>query len=139
MYTIKLTDHQLSLVLNAVELMARTGMGQSDDLTEWLSTRGNNITFDTSTEEGKREFEQYITVRDTISPMLEGMMTGCGLKGYQNKKKSKDTLNLETIYSAIRHQMWCDSKETQDWDVRSLQPIQWGSEPIPVIQKEEEG
>ena len=67
------------------------------------------------------------------------MMTSCGLKGYQSKKKSEDTLNLETIYSAIRHQMWCDSAEKQDWDVRSLQPIQWGSEPIPVIQKEEEG
>ena len=77
-YRIELTDTQLNIVLRAVNLMMRTGMGQTDDLTEWLVMQGDNINkFDTSTNEGKRVFENYYRTREAIRPVLDGVMHGC--------------------------------------------------------------
>ena len=75
-YRIELTDVQFDAVLRAVNLMMRTGMGQTDDLTEWLATQGDNIKFDTSTEAGKRVFENYCHTRDAIRPVIHGVMMG---------------------------------------------------------------
>lgn len=75
-YRLELTDTQLNIVLHAVNLMMRTGMGQTDDLTEWLVTMGDNIKFDTSTEKGKRVFEGYYITREAIRPVIHGVMMG---------------------------------------------------------------
>lgn len=130
-YRIELTDVQLNAVLRAVNLMMRTGMGQTDDLTEWLVTMGDNIKFDTSTE-----FENYYHTLEAIRPVIHGVMMGC----WQNSdtRKSDSVLELETIYLALRHQEWLDTEERFESDVRSREPMQCGSEPIPKIDRLEE-
>lgn len=132
---IELTDTQLNIVLRAVNLMMRTGMGQTDDLTEWLVTMGDNIKFDTSTEKGKRVFEDYYSTREAIRPVIHGVMMGCW-RGY-NRLKSDTVQELETIYFALRHQEWLDTEERFESDVRSREPMQCGSEPIPKIERVE--
>lgn len=134
-YRIELTDVQLNAVLRAVNLMMRTGMGQTDDLTEWLVTMGDNIKFDTSTEEGKRVFEDYYSTREAIRPVIHGVMMGCW-RG-SNRLKSGTVQELETIYLALRHQEWLDTEERFESDVRSREPMQCGSEPIPKIERVE--
>ena len=134
-YRIELTDEQLHIVLLAVNLMMRTGMGQTDDLTEWLVTMGDNIKFDTSTEIGKRVFENYYRTREAIRPVLDGVMRGC----WQNSStmKSITVRELETIYLTLRHQEWLDLLDfgaKSEYDVRSREPEQCGSEPIPKIE-----
>ena len=135
-YRIELTDTQLNIVLRAVNLMMRTGMGQTDDLTEWLVTMGDNIKFDTSTEKGKRVFEDYYSTREAIRPVIHGVMMGCWR--CSNRLKSDTVQELETIYLAIRHQEWLDTEERFESDVRSREPMQCGSEPIPKIERVEE-
>lgn len=135
-YRIELTDVQLNVVLRAVNLMMRTGMGQTDDLTEWLVTMGDNIKFDTSTEKDKRVFEDYYSTREAIRPVLDGVKHGCW-RG-SNVPKSDTVRELETIYLALRHQEWLDSEPRPDWDVRSSEPFQQGFEPIPKIERVEE-
>ena len=135
-YRIELTDVQLNAVLRAVNLMMRTGMGQTDDLTEWLVTMGDNIKFDTSTEKGKRVFEDYYSTREAIRPVIHGVMMGCW-RG-SNRLKSDTVQELETIYLALRHQEWLDTEERFESDVRSREPMQCGSEPIPKIDRVEE-
>lgn len=135
-YRIELTDTQLNIVLRAVNLMMRTGMGQTDDLTEWLVTQGDNIRFDTSTEQGKHVFEDYYSTREAIRPVIHGVMMGCW-RG-SNTLKSDSVRELETIYLALRHQEWLDCSEKSDWDVRSSEPFQQGFEPIPKIERVEE-
>lgn len=127
-YRIELTDVQLNAVLRAVNLMMRTGIGQTDDLTEWLVTMGDNIKFDTSTE-----FENYYHTSEAIRPVIHGVMMGC----WQNSdtRKSDSVLELETIYLALRHQEWLDTEERFESDVRSREPMQCGSEPIPKIER----
>lgn len=136
-YRIELTDVQLNAVLRAVNLMMRTGMGQTDDLTEWLVMQGDNINkFDTSTNEGKRVFENYYRTREAIRPVIHGVMMGCW-RG-PNRQKSDTVLELETIYLALRHKEWLDTEERFESDVRSREPMQCGSEPIPKIERVEE-
>lgn len=127
-YRIELTDVQLNAVLRAVNLMMRTGMGQTDDLTEWLVTMGDNIRFNTSTE-----FVNYYHTREAIRPVIHGVMMGC----WQNSdtRKSDSVLELETIYLALRHQEWLDTEERFESDIRSREPMQCGSEPIPKIER----
>ena len=134
-YRIELTDVQLNVVLRAVNLMMRTGMGQTDDLTEWLVTMGDNIKFDTSTEQGKRVFENYYHTREAIRPVLDGVMRGC--RQYSSTMKSITVLELETVYDVLRHQEWLDAPTNLDWDVRGREPMQWGNEPIPKIERVE--
>ena len=135
-YRIELTDVQFDAVLRAVNLMMRTGIGQTDDLTEWLVMHGDNINkFDTSTNEGKRVFENYYRTREAIRPVLDGVMRGC----WQNSStmKSITVLELETVYDVLRHQEWLDAPTKLDWDVRGREPMQWGNEPIPKIERVE--
>lgn len=133
-YRIELTDVQFDAVLRAVNLMMRTGMGQTDDLTEWLVMQGDNINkFDTSTNEGKRVFENYYRTREAIRPVLDGVMRGC----WQNSStmKSITVRELETVYDVLRHQEWLDAPTKLEWDVRAREPMQWGNEPIPKIER----
>ena len=132
-YRIELTDVQLNAVLRAVNLMMRTGTGQADDLTEWLVTQGDNIKFDTSTEQGKHVFEDYYSTREAIRPVIHGVMMGCW-RGSRTMK-SDSVQELETIYLALRHQEWLDSETRPEWDVRSSEPIQQGFEPVPRIER----
>lgn len=135
-YRIELTDAQFNAVLRAVNLMMRTGMGQMDDLTEWLVTQGDNINLDTRTDEGKRIFEHYYSTREAIRPVLDGVKHACW-RGSMNLKS--DTVEeLETIYLTLRHQEWLDAPTKLDWDVRGREPMQWGHEPVPKIERVEE-
>lgn len=134
-YRLELTDTQLNIVLRAVNLMMRTGMGQTDDLTEWLVTMGDNIKFDTSTENGKRVFEDYYSTREAIRPVLDGVMHGCWQ--HSDTMKSITVRELETVYDVLRHQEWLDAPTKLDWDVRAREPMQWGNEPIPKIERVE--
>lgn len=134
-YRIELTDVQFDAVLRAVNLMMRTGTGQADDLTEWLVTMGDNIEFNTSTDEGKRVFDNYYRTREAIRPVLDGVMRGC----WQNSStmKSITVRELETVYDVLRHQEWLDTPAKLEWDVRAREPMQWGNEPIPKIERVE--
>lgn len=133
-YKLELTEAQLNIVLRAVNLMMRTGMGQTDDLTEWLVTMGDNIKFDTSTEKGKRVFEDYYSTREAIRPVIHGVMMGC----WRGPNRKSDTvLELETLYEALRHQEWLDTEERFESDVRARKPMQWGNEPITKIERVE--
>lgn len=134
-YRIELTDVQFDAVLRAVNLMMRTGTGQADDLTEWLVTMGDNIEFNTRTDAGKRVFANYYRTREAIRPVLDGVMHGCWQ--HSDTMKSDSVLELETIYLALRHQEWLDTEERFESDVRSREPMQCGSEPIPKIEKVE--
>ena len=134
-YRIELTDTQLNIVLRAVNLMMRTGMGQTDDLSEWLVMMGDSIKLNTSTDEGKRVFDNYYRTREAIRPVLDGVMRGCWQ--HSDIMKSITVRELETIYLTLRHQEWLDFGTKSEYDVRSREPEQCGSEPIPKIERVE--
>lgn len=125
-YRITLTEKQLALVGTAVEMMMRTGMGQTRDLAEWLVLAGYDTPSGT-------EFDIYIAERDLIQGMLEGIMRNMAWIPY-GKQESNPLRELKTLYEAIGHRQWEDSGKSE-WDVRSRMPMKCGEEPIPEIER----
>lgn len=121
-YRITLTENQLALVGTAVEIMLRSGMGQTYDLAEWLTLKGNDYPHGNG-------FDIYIAERNLIASVLEGIMR---TKTAHNKEESEPLRELKTLYEAIRHQRWKDSR-APEWDVRSHKPMMCGKEPVPKI------
>lgn len=139
-YRITLTENQLALVGTAVEIMLRTGMGQTYDLAEWLTLAGHDMPSGT-------EFDIYIAERNLIASVLEGIMSNkaahnfarinCTVCGASAKEESDSVRELKTLYEAIRHQQWKDSR-APEWDVRSHKPMMCGKEPVPKIERIDE-
>lgn len=125
-YRITLTENQLALVGDAVELMMRTGMGQTYDLAEWLTLAGHDMPSGT-------EFDIYIAERNVIESVLDGIMREVH-PSIKTETKSDTVQELETLYEAIGHRRWKDNG-MDEWDVRSHEPMKFGSEPIPEIEK----
>ena len=135
-YRIELTEGQLELVLSAINLMMRTGYGQTSDLTEWLAMNGQGFEFRADAAEDEECYSKYLTISSTIRPILDGVMTGCGI--LRREEKTKSVLELETIYETIRHQIWLDDGEKITYDVASFPPMKHANEPIPKIERVEE-
>ena len=128
-YTITLTGRQFALVGDAVELMMRTGIGQTYDLAEWLTLAGHDMPSGT-------EFDIYIAERNVIESVLNGIMREVH-PPIKTETKSDTVQELETLYEAIGHQQWQDSG-MDEWDCRSHEPMKFGSEPIPKIERIDE-
>ena len=128
-YKITLTENQLALVGDAVELMMRTGIGQTYDLAEWLILSGRDMPSGT-------EFDIYIAERNVIESVLDGIMREVH-PPIKTETKSDTVQELKTLYEAIGHQQWKDSGE-DEWDVRSSKPIKFGNDPVPNIERIDE-
>ena len=124
-YRITLTENQLALVGTAVEIMLRTGMGQMHDLAEWLTLAGNDY------PRGSDLFCLYVTERNLIQSVLEGIMRN---EAAHKKEESDSLRELKTLYEAIGHRRWKDNG-MDEWDVRSHEPMKFGSEPVPRIER----
>lgn len=127
-YRITLTEKQLDLIGKAVELMMRTGMGQTMDLAEWIALPGYDIS-------SGREFDIYIAQRNLIKGALDGIMREIQIDPHRNEK-SVPVRELTTLHEAICYRQWLDSGEPE-WDVRSYNPMQCGEEPVPEIERVE--
>lgn len=125
-YKITLTENQLALVGTAVEIMLRTGMGQTYDLAEWLTLKGNDYPHGNG-------FDICIAERNLIKGVLEGITS---YETVHSEKESDSVRELKTLYEAIRHQQW-EENRAPEWDVRSHKPMQCGEEPIPEIERVE--
>ena len=106
--------------------MMRTGIGQTYDLAEWLTLAGHDMPSGT-------EFDIYIAERNVIESVLEGIMRNEAAR----RKKSDSLRELTTLYEAIGHQQWEDSR-APEWDVKSHEPMKFGGEPIPKIERVDE-
>lgn len=125
-YRITLTENQLALVGTAVEIMMRTGMGQTFALAEWMTLMGYDTPSGT-------EFNIYIAERNLIQGVLEGIMRD--ITAFPHGSGKPNSLQeLKTLYEAIGHQQWKDSGMDM-WDVRSHKPMMCGDEPVPEIER----
>ena len=123
-YRITLTEKQFNLIGKSVEIMMRSGMGQMYDLAEWLTLAGNDHL-------RGNDFDIYVAERNVIKGVLEGITS---YETVHSEKESDSVRELKTLYEAIRHQQWKDSR-APEWDVRSHEPIKCGKEPVPEIER----
>lgn len=129
-YRIEVTEKQLALLSQAVELMMRTGMGQPLELAEWLVSDGEKVTL---TQEN---FVMYNTLRNLTMRMLKSLMDEATMTPPSDDCKSPKVLELETMCGAFKHQLWLDADiDHTSYSVDGNEPMMWGEEPILRIEK----
>jgi hypothetical protein len=129
---LEVTEEQLSVINEAVEEYFRIRMGQFWNLANELAMQ--NVDLSPENPKHDKIFDQYINTKDCVMEIFESVGRILGL---QLRKKTDRMLIAEDIWQVIRHQMWKGRWNKDSWCVDSYEPTQWGSEPLPKIEKME--
>lgn len=137
-----LTDKQLRLVLNALEQHFRLCMGQRYcGLADELAFQNVELG-EIGTPEREALFDECIDRRNRAEDLLQTFFDICSGRDWRHWRKTPDVQNEIDIYSVIRHFFW-EQREKKDeldhWTVDAGTPRQWGSEPLPEIERVEDG
>lgn len=133
-YTLTITEKQAVLIKDALEEYFRIRMNQWGDLADSLSMK--NIDLSTDNPNHEKIFERHITERDSVRKVLE--CAGRIIWENQKNPKSEEQLIAEDIWQVIRHQLWKDSKDKNNWCLDSREPLRMSDEPLPEMKKVEE-
>ena len=133
-YNLVITEKQAVLIKDALEEYFRIRMNQWGDLADSLVMKD----IDLFPHNPKHEliFERYITERESVRNVLE--CAGRIIWENQRNPKSEEQLIAEDIWQVIRHQLWKDSENKNDWCVDSREPLRMSDEPLPEMKKVEE-
>lgn len=132
-YTLTITEKQTILIKEALEEYFRIRMNQWGDLADSLVMKGIDLSPNNPNHE--KIFERYITEREAVRKVLE--CAGRIIWENQRNPKSEEQLIAEDIWQVIRHQLWKDSENKNDWCVDSREPLRMSDEPLPEMKKVE--
>lgn len=130
-YNLVITEKQAILIKDALEEYFRIRMNQWGDLADSLAMK--NVDLSPGNPNHERIFERYITERDAAQKVLE--CAGLIIWENQRNTKSEEQLIAEDIWQVIRHQLWKDSENKNDWCVDSRDPLRMSDEPLPEMKK----
>lgn len=133
-YILIITEKQAVLIKDALEEYFRIRMNQWGDLAESLAMK--RIDLSPNNPNHDKIFERYITEREAVRKVLE--CAGRIIWENQRNTKSEEQLIAEDIWQVIRHQLWKDSENRNDWCVDSREPLRMSDEPLPEMRKVEE-
>lgn len=133
-YILELNKNQIHLVKYALEEYFRIRMGQWRDLAESLASKNIDLSADNSHHE--KIFDRYLMERETVEKVLK--CAGDILWGSPSfsNPKSEDQLIAEDIWQVIRHELWKDKQNRDNWCVDSREPLQVSKEPLPEMRIE---
>ena len=141
-YKLILNDEQMHVIKDALELRMRIDLLQPGDLAEVLANIGQP---DFSPKNPKHDeiFKSYIDKRDHISAVLDAAFEIAYPKAFRvsvPRKRDPDALECETMFDAIRHALWENNPDRykMGFVVDAKNPMQWGKEPVPMIERVEE-
>lgn len=132
-YNLVITEKQAILIKDALEEYFRIRMNQWRDLADSLAMKNVDLSPDNPNHE--LIFERYITEREAVRRVLE--CAGRIIWENQKNPKSDEQLIAEDIWQVIRHQLWEDSENKNDWCVDSREPLRMSDEPLPEMKKVE--
>ena len=115
---IELSEEQLQLLINALEVSFRFMMGQGDIIADLLSQCPDKSKFDDE-RAWDRVFDRYLLTRDFAG----GLLNNCSKVLYEGKSH-EDTHRLSDMWSVLRHIQYELQQNKDDWDVRSYTPFQ---------------
>lgn len=129
-YTLTLTENQIVLIKDALEEYFRIRMNQWIDLSNDLAAK--NIDLSLENPNHNKLFDKYINDRDAIYEIFECIGRIIKLNG---SKKTEKQLVAEYIWQVIRHQLWKDSENKNEWCVDARKPMRVSKEPLPKIER----
>ena len=133
-YILSLSEKQAVLLMVVLEEFFRIRMNQCGDLADSLAMKNIDLSPDNPNHE--KIFDGYIQDRDAVQKVFE--CAGRILWDGQRNNKSEEQLIAEDIWQVIRHQLWKDSKNRNNWCVDSRVPLRVSDEPLPEMKKMEE-
>ena len=129
-YTLTLTENQIVLIKDALEEYFRIRMNQWIDLSNDLAAK--NIDLSLENPNHNKLFDKYINDRDAIYEIFECIGRIIKLNG---SKKTEKQLVAEDIWQVIRHQLWKDSENKNEWCVDARKLMRVSKEPLPKIER----
>lgn len=133
-YTLTITEKQAILIRDALEEYFRIRMNQWSDLADSLVMK--DIDLSPHNTNHANIFERYIIEREAVRKVFE--CAGRIIWENQRNPKSEEQLIAEDIWQVIRHQLWKDSENRNDWSVDSRKPLRVSNEPLPEMKKVKE-
>ena len=118
---IELSEEQLQLIINALEMNFRIMMGQGSIVADLLAQCPDKTKFDNE-RSWDRAFERYLISRDFAS----SLMNCCAETLFYDERLPKDAHRLSDMWSALRHTQYSLQSNKSEWDVRSSKPFQMG-------------
>lgn len=130
-YILTISKKQAVLLKDALEEYFRIRMNQWDMLANSLVLMNTNLSPECPNY--KENFERFLCKRDDVELVFEtvGKILGWSYRS----KKSEEQLIAEDIWQVIRHQLWKDSENKNEWCVNSREPLKVSKEPLPEINK----
>lgn len=115
---IELTEEQLQLLINALEVNFRFMMGQGNIVADLLSQCPDKSKFDDE-RAWDGVFDRYLLARDFAGVLL----SNCSKILYE-RTLHEDAHRLSDMWSVLRHTQYNLQQNKYDWDVRSHTPFQ---------------
>lgn len=128
-YILELNETQAVVLKEALEEYFRIRMNQWNMLAESLALQCIDISPDHPNH--KENFERFLCKRDDVQLVFEtvGRMLGWDY----SSKKSKEQLIAQDIWQVVRHELWKNQEERNEWCVDAREPLKVSKEALPGI------
>lgn len=129
---IELTEEQLQLLINALEVNFRFMMGQGNIVADLLSQCPDKSKFDDE-RAWDMVFDRYLLTRDFAGVLL----SNCSKILYE-RTLHEDAHRLSDMWSVLRHTQYNLQDNNDDWDVRGNTPFQMSDWDLIKVEVEDE-
>ena len=126
-YVLELNKTQAMVLKEALEEYFRIRMNQWNMLAESLTLQGMDLSLDTPKD--KELYERYMCKRDDVQLVLETI--GRILEWDYCTKQTKEQLVAQDIWQVIRHELWKNQEDRNEWCVDAREPLKVSEEPLP--------
>lgn len=126
-YVLELNKTQAMVLKEALEEYFRIRMNQWNMLAESLTLQGMDLSLDTPKD--KELYERYMCKRDDVQLVLETI--GRILEWNYCTKQTKEQLVAQDIWQVIRHELWKNQEDRNEWCVDAREPLKVSEEPLP--------
>lgn len=128
-YVLELNEAQAVVLKEALEEYFRIRMNQWNMLAESLALQCIDISPEHPNY--KENFERFLCKRDDIQLVFEtvGRMLGWDYRC----KKTNEQLITQDIWQVVRHELWKNQEERNEWCVDAREPLKVSKEPLPGI------
>lgn len=128
-YILELNEAQAVVLKEALEEYFRIRMNQWNMLAESLALQCIDISPDHPNH--KENFERFLCKRDDVQLVFESV--GRMLEWDYCTKKSKEQLIAQDIWQVVRHELWKNQEDRNEWCVDAREPLAVSAEPLPGI------
>lgn len=128
-YILELNETQAVVLKEALEEYFRIRMNQWNMLAESLALQGVDLS--PEHPQHKEIFERFLCKRDDVQLIFETI--GRILGWDYGAKKNKEQLVAQDIWQVVRHEIWKNKEEKNEWCVDSREPLAVSGEPLPEI------